>query len=284
MLEAAERKRPILGSSSTRIKRVGIKDNRPLFVDDYEEICFNLAGLSHHDSLSRPFANVDTILNMMSSLAVQTIAHDWDKPIDDLLNLTWWEVLPELFVRKTSTDRAIKLCVLCGLSDFRDILWYNNSLQRGVTLQRFPICLIEMAYELRDWAPRRSAPSISLDIWTAAWQALRVIWHEVVTHMPPKLVKRLLKQKFDMPPNTVNWFEFTYCDGILDVMVPVLCYHDPTEPPLEVNGVKLVSQATSNQSAIKDAEKFDTALATLELEITRLLLAERNKDAAGSDT
>lgn len=200
--------------------------NQNLFVNDYESLCAHMNELSHTPTGEVHASEIDLLLDALEGLGVEAVNFDWNLPLEDLLSLEWHTHIPPLTKARPNIRRAIRLCTNSGLTVYRDILWYNDTLPQAASLQKFPNCLVQMAYDLENWDPRKRRPQASLQEWTSAWQALTLAWPEILLTFPPDLRTSMLTPKHSAPPATANWFEFNFFDGYYDEMAPLLCYHE----------------------------------------------------------
>lgn len=202
---------------------------------DLEELCLDLVDLSHEEKQAAPSSELDVLLDAFQDLDVSLAidGHEY-RSVETLLKLDLdTNILPS--ARRTrAVDRAIRLCRECGLTTFRDILWYNDSLRQSAKLSKLPVCLTAMSYKLDDWTPRKCQPDVTLERWQRAWQALDIAWPVIKSGLSQECRSVLLERRWESPPTEANWFEFMYCDGIFSGMEPVLCYQDNNNEDVSV--------------------------------------------------
>lgn len=220
-----------------------------LYVDEYDALCATLTDLTYTAMEEPCLSEFDNMMALLTDLGVeQQISENWNVPMPDLLSMQWYSHIPPLIAARSNIRRAIRQCKTCGLDTYRDILWYNDTLSRAVSLQRFPNCLVDIAYHLSDWDPRKRRPQTSPQEWTSAWQALTIAWSDIIVAWPSELRQELLNKRFTRPPPTANWFEFNYFDGIYDEVAPLLCYHeDPVEHVEDSNLTECEKYAPAEQ-------------------------------------
>ncbi|CCG83152.1 protein of unknown function [Taphrina deformans PYCC 5710] len=228
VLTSLEQKR---SSESSEVQLAGQRlskrrtGSKALFVNDYEDICLGMSELKHESICENPLSDFHVLLDAFIELNVEE-REEYTRPIEALLDLEWHSTLTLVDRTYIPIRRALSLCASCGIETFRDVLWYNKTLSQAAGLRRFPICLVDTAYHLTEWQPRKVKPMASIETWRNAWVALAQIWPNLCLSLPRELKQILLVRKYNLPPDTANWFEFNYFDGIYSRMEPLLCYHD----------------------------------------------------------
>lgn len=203
------------------------QNKTPLSLDTYESLCLDMMDLSYEREGKPDNSDTYNLLGAFENLEVETLTKEWsDLSIPQMLDLEWSAVLRQDDRAQTKLERACRLCRYCGIRTFRDILWYNNTLGQPASLQRFPVCLVDMAFSLVGWAPRADASKVNSEDWRNAWLALADAWPKIVVALPPALKQSLLIRKSHIPPESANWFEFSYLDGMFSEKQALLCYHD----------------------------------------------------------
>lgn len=216
-----------------------------------------------HALVSSRVHDFDVLSTTLHDLDIGKTDFNRDRSFDEFLAHPWYMHLSRVKFLQAEIQRAKRVCDACGLRTFRDILWYNDSLSQPATMHKLPNCLIDTAYLLLDWKPRRAQPDATLGQWRNAWQALAVAWPLVINHMPTSMYKTLMQQKHAQPPQHANWFEFNYFDNIYDHKEVLLCYRDDNEIMCEVEFLDTLVQP-------RDIEHDQDRIA--DLETTRHLL------------
>lgn len=222
-------KRNALAEDTLPITRFSKRHDRKqdLFVDNFEAALAAMEDLSHTAAEEPQVKELDLILESFGSLSVDVIARDWRKlSLASILDMPWHSHLGRLDSSLSTVRRAKHLCTKAAITSYRDVLWLNRTLQQSTALKRFPNCLVDIAYALSDWAPRKARPGVTLADWRSAWRALTIAWPTIEAAYPPDLKRALMHKKYSQPPSGVNWFYFDFFDGIWDTKQPLLCYHE----------------------------------------------------------
>lgn len=213
-------------------RQKGLRKRQP-FTIDYQRLCSEMMHLSSEDD---PLTETKDEFSLLTSALAEVEVEKGGKEdyhdissLQDMLELEWHSHISLSDKKSKLVSRAIVACDVCGIKTFRDVLWYNNSLAQAASLKMLPFCLIDMAYELSAWEPRKQRPFASRQAWLAAWETLFLAWPLVTERMWPDLRTNLLKRKYVTAPSGANWFEFNYFDGILEYKVPLLCYVDSND-------------------------------------------------------
>ena len=198
------------------------------YVEQYDSICAGLLNLSTAQqeeppqSTAGPLGDVDLLCESLTARCALV-----EDTLDKFLSRPWHAHLTGQSLRRAY--HAIRRMRAIDCTTWRDILWYNDSLDRPACLQRLPPCLVEFACDV-GWKRVRSStnPQTDLTEWSRAWDSFYSIYDTVVVADLTPGSKRHLLRRHAHPPPGVNYFYFAWLDRQYDVRMPVLVHLDGT--------------------------------------------------------
>lgn len=250
------------------------------YVEQYDALCHGLLNLSTAPA-EEAVAVVGEVDLLCESL-ISACALNADDTLDKFLSRPWYAHLGGASLRRAT--HAVRRMRAIDCATWRDVLWYNDSLDRPASLQRLPPCLVDWAHSVAWKQPPipmtapASAPAtvarhgdhkrdrsrisridngIDLNTWRTAWDSFYRIYDDTIVAELSTTAKRHLHHRRSRPPPGVNYFYFAWLDRQYDVRMPVLVHVSEGVTPPD-DSPQVTAQVRSEALAADGGQKTPT--------------------------